>query len=24
MTLEQATYVTKVIEYYDMSLDYWM
>jgi dTDP-4-amino-4,6-dideoxygalactose transaminase len=24
MTLAQATYVTKVIEYYDMSLDYWM
>lgn len=24
MTLEQATYVTKVIEYYDMSLDFWM
>jgi dTDP-4-amino-4,6-dideoxygalactose transaminase len=24
MTLKQAVYVTKVIEYYDISLDYWM
>lgn len=24
MTLEQANYVTKVIEYFDISLDYWM